>query len=272
MTEAVTEVVVPVETAETPVVPTGETVTPVAAEVVKPVDERLFTQAELNAAIEKRLARDRAKRERELEADVRRLKEREAPVVQQKPADPAAPKREDYPDYEAYIDARAEFVADQRFAKRESEQTKAQQEARARQESEATFSVYAEREAKAKEKYADFDEVVRDPSLPITDAMFRALVLSDEGPELAYYLGNNRTEAQRIAALPPIAQAREIGKLEAKLAIAPAPPKPASVSKAPAPIEPLSGGVTQVSDKPPDDPDEYKRWHDERERAKRKRA
>ena len=66
--------------------------------------------------------------------------------------------------------------------------------------------------------HPDFEEVAYDKSVPVTDVMRDAIVTSDIGPEVAYYLGNNVEEAERIAALPPVRQAAAIGKIEAQLA------------------------------------------------------
>jgi hypothetical protein len=59
------------------------------------------------------------------------------------------------------------------------------------------------------------------------------LVDSDIGPKIADHLGSNPRELARISALPPIQQARELVKLEMKLA-APPVPVPKTVSDAPA--------------------------------------
>jgi len=66
--------------------------------------------------------------------------------------------------------------------------------------------------------YTDFDEVVTAKDVQITKDMVKALAETDDPGELAYYLGKNKDEASRIAGMKPLAQAREIGKLEAKLA------------------------------------------------------
>ena len=268
MTEQQITEVVPVETAETPVVLAGDTAKPEGAEV-KPVVEKTFTQAEVNELVQQRLARDRAKRERELEADVRRLKEQTAPPPQQA-SDPAAPKREDFEDYERYIEAKAEHTARNTFkAEREREQ-RASQEAKATEDRNTAMREFHKRETVAREKYADLDDLLSSPP-PVTSHTFDALMELDEGWDVTYYLWKNPEEAHRISQLSPTRQAAEVGKLAAKVASAPA-PKPASVSRAPAPIEPLGGGVTAVSDKPPENPDDFLRWHNERERAKRKRT
>lgn len=87
------------------------------------------------------------------------------------------------------------------------------------------------------EKYEDFDTVVGE--LKPTSPWAIAIMESDNAADVAYFLGKNLKEAQRIIALSPVSQIREIGKIEAKLLAAPPTPKP--VSKAPAPISPVSG-------------------------------
>ena len=57
------------------------------------------------------------------------------------------------------------------------------------------------------------------------------------GPEIAYFLGSNPKEVDRIARMTPFLQAKEIGKIEAKLADNPPTKKPSS---APAPIAPVT--------------------------------
>jgi hypothetical protein len=60
---------------------------------------------------------------------------------------------------------------------------------------------------------------------------------SDIGPDVAYYLGSNPKEVDRISRLAPILQAKEIGRIEAKLADAPPVKKTTS---APTPISPVT--------------------------------
>lgn len=85
-----------------------------------------------------------------------------------------------------------------------------------------SLRTYEERAAAARQAHPDFDTVVHDPSLPITPQMAEIIRKSDNGPEVAYYLGTNRSEAQRIAALDPIEQAAEMGALRASLKKQPA--------------------------------------------------
>ena len=67
--------------------------------------------------------------------------------------------------------------------------------------------------------------------------MAETIQYSDLGPDLAYWLGSNPKEAERIARLSPILQAREIGKIEVRLSDNPPVKKTTS---APTPISPVT--------------------------------
>jgi hypothetical protein len=95
-------------------------------------------------------------------------------------------------------------------------------------------------------KYADFHDVAM-TGLIVTPTMRDALVDSDVGADVAYYLGKNPEEAKRIAGLGVYGQVREIGKIEAKLSTAAAPVK--RETQAPEPITPVSTeGKTTTKD------------------------
>lgn len=70
----------------------------------------------------------------------------------------------------------------------------------------------------ASDKYDDFDEVVRSPDAPFSDAMRDAAVLlphngSGSAADVLYKLGKNREELKRISSLHPLDQAKEMVKL-----------------------------------------------------------
>jgi hypothetical protein len=96
---------------------------------------------------------------------------------------------------------------------------------------------YHEKEEEARSKYDDFEQVAYNPKLTITGVMAETIQSSDIGPELAYYLGSNPKDAERISRMSPLGQAKEIGKIEAKLADNPPVKKSTS---APAPISPIT--------------------------------
>jgi hypothetical protein len=191
----------------------------VAPEAVEPAAEasKTFTQEELDAAIGKRLAREQRKWEREQAA-------RAAEKQLKAPAE--IPPIEQFASPDEYADALAEQKAEELLARREQ----------ARMQSEIIES-YHDREEEARNKYDDFEQVAYNPKLPITDAMAQTIQASDIGPDMAYYLGSNPKEAERISRLAPLQQAKELGKIEAKLADNPVVKK---TSSAPAPIAPVT--------------------------------
>lgn len=273
----VTEQVTPVDTSAGTATPAAPEGTAPSAPQPKP-ETKTFTQQELDAIVEKRVARAKRSQDRDLDSVVEaKVAAKLAAIQPPKPTADEAPKRENFESYEDYIRADARYVAKEELKAGREAQTNAEQEKHKQEREKTITDRYSSAVEKAATQYEDFEDnftsLLR-MSIPTEVAvqMREAIAESDQAPELLHYLATNPQDAQRIAKLSPTRAAAEIGKLETKLQPAPVPAKPASVSRAPAPIEPLAGGVSAVSDKAPDDPDEYKRWHDERERAKRKRA
>ena len=186
---------------------------------------KTFTQEELDAIVSKRLAREQRKWEREQAARAATLEAAKAPTA---PAEP--PVVDGFEDAQAYAEAMAEYKAQQIIAQREA----AKQQA-------ALLESYQTLEEEARDKYDDFEQVAYNPNLSVTEVMAQTIQASDIGPDVIYYLGQNPKEADRIARMPAILQAKEIGKIEAKLADNP----PVKVtSKAPAPIAPVTARST----------------------------
>ena len=195
--------------------PEPEVTAPEAVEST--VESKTFTQEELDAAIGKRLAREQRKWEREQAARAAE-KQLKTPVE--------IPPIEQFNSPDEYADVLAERKAEELLARREQ----------ARMQSEIIES-YHDKEEDARNKYDDFEQVAYNPKLPITDAMAQTIQASDVGPDMAYYLGSNPKEAERISRLSPLQQAKELGKIEAKLADNPVVKK---TSSAPAPIAPIT--------------------------------
>jgi hypothetical protein len=70
---------------------------------------------------------------------------------------------------------------------------------------------------RASDKYEDFDDVVRHEDTPFTPHVRDALLLVENPAEVAYKLGKNRSELERISRLHPLDQAREVNKLSFSL-------------------------------------------------------
>ena len=178
---------------------------------------KTFTQEELDAIVSKRLAREQRKWERE---QAQKLK-----------AQPSAPppeplKPDNFADAQAYAEAMAERKAQELLAQREAEAERV-----------ALLDAYHDREEEARGKYDDFEQVAYNPKLPVTETMAQTIQASEIGPDVIYWLGSNPKEAERIARLNPLLQAREIGKIGARLASNPPAKK---TSTAPAPIAPVT--------------------------------
>lgn len=208
MSDEVSQAEVPAPELEATVAPVSEVQTPEVAEAAP----KTFSQEELDAAIGKRLAREQRKWERERAVQ---------PVAPQAPVTP-----EQFASNEDYVEALAEQRAEQKLAERE--QRKQQTE---------ILDAYHDKEEEIRAKYDDFEQVAYNPNLPITTVMAQTIQASDIGPEVAYHLGANPKEAERISRLSPILQAKEIGRIEAQLA---ANPPVKKMSNAPAPISPVS--------------------------------
>lgn len=185
--------------------------------------EKTFTQAELDAIVQKRIAKAEAQAERRVLKALEKFQpQREAPQpVQQNDAKPTLAAYGG--DTEAYADALTDWKLEQRD--RASSQAKAQEQGKTIQDK--TEKLYAEAEELEGFDRDAFDE------LPLTPHIAQALIDSDVPAKLMAYMASNAKEVERISKLSPARQAAELGKLELKLTSAP------KVSKAPAPITPI---------------------------------
>jgi len=185
---------------------------------------KTFTQAELDAIVQKRAAKEARKadaRFQELQREIAALKEPKPAEVKTE----SAPKREDFQSYEDYVEARADWRAEQKVNKRfeefeskaakkdgETKQAKAQQEFQKRVDAVIELG---------QKSYPDFDatinEAVEDGVIPTKGALYEAIMDSDVGEKLAYHLAKHPAEAERIQKLSVYGQLRELGKLEDKL-------------------------------------------------------
>jgi hypothetical protein len=182
-------------------------------------EEKKFSQAELDAMIAKRLAKEQRKWEREQAA-------RSAEMQTRQSAPKDVPPVDQFESPEAYAEALAVKKAEELIVLRDQQKAQA-----------AIADAYHDREEEARSKYDDFEQVAYNPSVRITDVMAETIRASDVGPDVAYYLGANPKEADRISRLSPFLQAKEIGKIEGRLTDNP-PVK--RTTSAPAPITPVT--------------------------------
>lgn len=197
------------------------------------------------------LSRRAAQAEAAAEAAAKKAQELEARIAQTANAT-AKPRLEDFKTYDEYVEAVADWRADQKVSTklqefRENElkghEARAQEEL-AQRHAEAYSNALTAVEAAGKKAFPDFVDVVTNgPRLgPVVGQL---VMQSDQAPAITYYLAKNPDVGLSIAEMEPRRAAMEIGRLEAQLAsrkttLAPPPP-------------PEVGGKNQASKWTPDD-------------------
>lgn len=160
-----------------------------------------------------------ARREAERQAEYWREQ-----AMRGQPAEAEQPATEPDPAQYEYGEADGRYIRDLARHEARQEFQRAAQEQSAAQEAHTIDTAWQARQAAFAAKTPDYHQlVIANPALPITAQMAEAIKTSDVGPDVAYHLAKNPAEAQRIAILTPIAQAREIGRLEARVAELPKP-------------------------------------------------
>ena len=170
------------------------------------------------------------------------------------------PKQSDFPDFDKYQAALSAFYMMRGFDGREAARLESEAKARfekvqqAKQEqAQEAAQNWAAQISEAQQKYPDFDQVARNPNLPISPALAEQITGSDVAGDLAYYLGKNPEQAARLSSLPPVEMARAIGRIEQQVSA----PQPKTVSTAPQPISPVKPKATPVLDPSKMPYDEY---------------
>lgn len=183
-----------------------------------------------------------------------------APKVEERVEDdqPQRPSRDAFADtaaYEAalgdYADAKAAWSAKQAVSEALAAEAQKTEQRQIEEGQKQAREAYQARVTKTSEKYADYKEVAESPNVTVTIAMAQAIMHSQHGPEIQYFLGKNPEEAKRISTLNPAEQLVELGLVVGKLS-APAPdPKPKPiVSSAPKPIKTLEAKSETVEKDP----------------------
>ena len=153
------------------------------------------------------------------------------------PADEKEPKRDDFEDLESYQRSLAEHTAKRVVKEHHAQEAEARKQESAREANARRKQSWESHVEKVSEKHDDGDDVIEHfvANVNLHAYALDAIIESELGGEIAYYLGKHDEEAERISKLTPPRQALEIGKLEVKLST---PKKP---SAAPAPIDPVGG-------------------------------
>lgn len=222
-------------------------------------ETRTYSQDDVDSILKKVRKNERYRTRKEVEAfykglDTGRGTQTPAAKVEEK-----EPQRDQFPSYEEYIEARADF----RAKKAVSEQSgKMEKEAKERQKQESQAKAATDFQKKTREKFPDIDDLLEDVGdMPIYHGVQEAIMDSALGPDIFRELVSNPKELERLMSLSEAAAIREVGKLEAKLEAKATPPKAEvkTPSKAPNPVAPPASGATSTNDAASDD-DDVKTW------------
>jgi hypothetical protein len=187
-----------------------------------------------------------------------------------------------YATYAEYEDAKDQWLQDEAVRKFQESSSKTQREQALQNAKQTIAREFGKKVEVAKGKYADFEAVALNPDLPIKEGSpVDVFTLDSEvGTDVLYYLGQNPAELDRINKLNPVAQVRELTKIELKVAGKPAAAAAAATSakpttQAPRPPHQVSGKAAVTKDaveKAVEDGDSetYIREQNARELAKRR--
>jgi hypothetical protein len=145
-----------------------------------------------------------------------------------------------YETYEDYQEALTDWKVEQKLAAREQKIEK--------QKVEQTWKQKVE---EARKTHDDYEDVIADIGrFPIKKILEDAVINSDSGPELAYYLGKNPKLLTELNNASPVTMYRELGKIEASILGSPNVSKPAAkrTTNAPPPITPVKAVASTVTD------------------------
>jgi hypothetical protein len=164
---------------------------------------------------------------------------------QQRQIDDSEPTIDKFDNFDQYVAAKAEYIAKKQIESTLSQREQQQRAAREATERTKTVDSWNKRIAAATAEMPDFEEVLASSDVPMTTPMQQAIMESDIGPKLAYYLANNPDEAEKIAGMSPIGAIRTLGRIEERLATA----KPAvKTTDAPPPIKAIGASSSVTKD------------------------
>jgi len=213
-------------------------------------DTEVSDEKKPKVGFQRRIEKAKARAREEAQAEIEYWKKAamgKDPVAQTQPAQTVSvdkPKFSDYNDLEEFAEAMADWKIDVKMAEREK-----------RSSADKVHISYQDKVKEFVKVTPDFHTVLEDASdVDMCPEILNTVMESDIGPSIAYYLGKNLDEVDRINGLPSHKRLIALGKLEAKLeSTSTKAVEKKVISKAPSPGKVLSGGAV-VKSKSLDDP------------------
>lgn len=174
------------------------------------------------------------------------------------PAEDKMPEPDAYDTTGAYLKAHAQWSLREIDRRAESKAVAVVESREQRQQRTQAETSWQSKIAEFAKTKPDAIAVIGNPTFTQSQIMAEVIQSSPKGADLAYYLGTNPVENERIKRLPAAMQAAELGRLEAKLSTSAPTAKPkAQLSRAPEPPTPLGGGGNPTIDLETCSLDEY---------------
>jgi hypothetical protein len=174
---------------------------------------------------EHRPRRRRSRRDRmisELRRENADIRRRLDEMGQQKPAEITEPREQDFANTNDYIKARDEWSREQGRREAATEAERKHKESEERRQAEEVSRRALTAIDKGRRKYTDFDTIALNPdNFDPSPEVASVIMESDQAHDVAYYLGKHPDEADRLETMTATHVAREIGRIEAKLATKP---------------------------------------------------
>jgi len=213
-----------------------------------------------------------AERERDFEKQKRLDLEKKLNELEAKMPATDKPQKEDFEDEDDYIEALVDWKTESKLKASQAKVEKAIKDEDEQKAVTETYDGLDDAIEQGSEKYKDFNDVVFNEDLILSENLTQIALDSDIAEDILYYLGSNPEESERLSKLDPIRAAKEIGKIEIKLEASEEEeeeeeessptPKKKKQTKAPAPIKPVrTDGVTE-KDPNKMSPKEYRAWRE----------
>ncbi|MFZ3044041.1 MAG: hypothetical protein WA058_02960, partial [Minisyncoccia bacterium] len=201
----------------------------------------------------------------EAEARAKMLEERMASMEARQFAQAPAPQRpgsdeptiDKFENFDEYVAAKAAYIAKQQIESTLSAREQRQQAEQQAAEQSKIADSWGKKVAQATAELPDFEEVMASSDLPMTGVMRQAIMESDVGTKLAYYLATHPEEAISIASMTGTGTIRALGRIEERLSTQKAAP---ATTNAPAPITPVGTRATVKKDPGKMSDAEYAKW------------
>jgi hypothetical protein len=202
--------------------------------------------------------RNAERRNRQLESELAQMREqltqRASPTPEQRQE---APKK--LADFNYDEEKYAEYVADVAAEKAAIKLRALQEREKTESSRKTNQSKFREREAALRNEMEDYEDVAY--TAPIHDHVADLVMSMDDGPRVAYFLGKNPETAAKLSALPPLEAAKELGRIETRLAYEREQAKAKPVSKAPPPPPKIDATEPAVDKDPGQMSDaEFAKW------------